>query len=114
MELQRYGFEMTLSYKNAAGDTVVKRADLDAYTVFTSFSGKNKPYTAGVDYDSKYFATLVVSPLINGNPIEGGSTLTVTAFTVSNDGYRHSYGADMITLVFDGEGTLVDPSANVQ
>ncbi len=117
--IDRYGFEMTLSYTNAAGDTVVKHADVGSYLVYTSINGKDKDgndtqYTAGVDYTCKYFATLVVNPTVNGEPISGGATVTVTAYTFDNNGYRHAYGAETITLVFDGDGNMIDPSANIK
>ena len=117
--LHRYGFDMTLSYSNAAGDTVVRYANVESYTVFASINGKDsqgndKNYVAGVDYDCGYFATLVVNPTIGGEPISGGATVTITAYTVDSDGYRHAYGAETVTLVFDGNGNLILPSANIK
>jgi hypothetical protein len=117
--LDHYGFEMTLSYANAAGGTVVKHADVDSYLVYTTINGKDKDgndthYTAGVDYTCKYFATLVVNPTVNGAPISGGATVTVTAYTIDCNGYRRAYGAEAVTLVFDTDGNMTDPSANVK
>ncbi|MBE6553924.1 MAG: hypothetical protein E7666_06225 [Ruminococcaceae bacterium] len=117
--LHRYGFDMTLSYANAAGDTVVKHANVESYSVFTSINGKDekgndKDYVAGKDYTCKYFATLVVNPTIGGEPISGGATVTVTAYTVDSDGYRHAYGAETLTLVFDGDGNMTVPSADIK
>lgn len=117
--LHRYGFDMTLSYANAAGDTVVKHANVSSHSVFTAINGKDKngndiDYVAGVDFDCKYIATLVVNPTLGGEPISGGATVTVTAYTVDSDGYRHAYGAETITLVFDGEGNMTVPSATIK
>lgn len=110
-ELQRYGFEMTLSYADAAGDVITKHANVESYSVFTSLKGGDKDYTAGVDYDCKYFATLVIDPTVNGSPIAEDAIFTVTAYTVGADSYRHSYGAEMITVEFDGNGNLISPVA---
>ena len=107
-DLHRYVFETTVSYNDAAGDTVTERSVINCYDAYTSFNGKDesgndKDYAVGVDYTYKYLATLVIDPTLNGK-VEGGATVTVTAFTVDKDGYRHGYITDMITLTFDGEG----------
>lgn len=111
IDLNRFAFEITTSYVNSDGDTIIKRSNIMGCSVFTAFygkdgSGNDKTYTAGVDYEYDYFATLVVDPTANGVSATSDLTVTVTALTVDKDGYSHSYGADAVELVFGSNGTL--------
>lgn len=111
LDLNRFAFEITTSYVNADGDTVVRYSKVVDRSVFTSFAGKDgsgndKVYTAGTDYEYDYFAMLVLDPLENVSSAVSDLKVTVTAITVDRAGYSHSYGADAVELVFDANGAV--------
>jgi len=115
LDLVHYGYEMTLTYTKD-GQTYHKTASLTNSVVYTDIyvydNNEKTPYNAQENCGVPYFATLVINPLLNGEIIEGEAVCTITAYTVSVDGYRHSYGAEAVTLVFT-DGVLTKPEANV-
>ena len=111
LELNNYGYELTLTYTEN-GETVTKKAALTGTIVYTDIKGGAKDYNATKDYGYAYFATLVIDPTIAGEVIAGEAVCTVSAYTVTTDGYKLCYGTDLITLVFH-DGVLTEPEANL-
>ncbi|MBQ8849231.1 MAG: metallophosphoesterase [Clostridia bacterium] len=111
LELYNYGYELTLTYTEN-GEIVTKKASLTDRVVYTDVQGNEKNYNAKTDYGYEYFATLVIDPTVSGKAIEGEAVCTVSAYTLTEDGYKLCYGEDLITLVFT-DGVLTKPVTNI-
>ena len=116
LELDRYGFELTLTYTEN-GETVRRTASLTDQVVYREIlgypNGVETPYNAKTYCGSEYFVTLVIDPTIGDRVIGGEAVCTITAYTLDHNGNRFSYGADLISLTFvDGVMTL--PRTNIE
>ena len=115
LDLVRYGFEMTLTYVKD-GQTYRKTASLSDTVVYANITGtvngEEIIYNAQAKYGCPYFVTLVINPILAGEVIAGEAVCTITAYTVSKDGYRHSYGGEAVSLTFT-DGVLTKPQATI-